>query len=92
MFGFLATHASASCATVHPSSSSASFVNCFTFSILALPPSLPSPSIVLWNNSGCVVKREPSGIPSLYLPVSSPDASADQTVVPVLYFLKIGLP
>lgn len=64
-----------------PPSSSANLVNSLTFWILAFPASDSSSlmfeaiiSLLLWY-------RDPSGIPSLYLPVRRPESSGDQMVL-----------
>lgn len=79
--GFLMHQASASCVALPPSRSAIA-VSLRTFSIFALPSSVCSDLMVLSKVLAFVANRESSGIPSLYLPVSRPEASGDQIVVP----------
>src|SRR5208282_2135042 len=75
-FGFFKHQARASCANVQPMSL-AIICNFLTFSIFC--------GVITdsFNQSyPCNVAREPEGIPLLYLPVSRPDASGLQIVVP----------
>src|SRR5690606_34965383 len=66
----------------------ATAANFLTAASLALEP-LPSTASRSHSMPG-VSRREPAGTPSLYLPVSRPEASGDQMVVPRPRVLKSG--
>jgi len=80
-FGLTAHHANANCVTLPPSRSAIA-VNLRTLSIFARPTSVCNSLTVPVKKAELVAKRESDGIPSLYLPVSRPDAKGDQIVVP----------
>lgn len=73
-FGLAAAQARASCETVQPNFSEAYFVSSLTIAISFWPSSLLSFSLESLKNDCSLWKREPSGTPSLYLPVRMPDA------------------
>ena len=75
--GFLAHHASASWASEQPSSSAIGR-SCSTLAMrLLVRQPLGQPAV-----AGAARRASPSGMPSRYLPVSSPDASGLQIVAP----------
>lgn len=88
-FSFLMHQAMLSEAVVPPRRLATS-VSLRTLAIFCLPSSSCSDLTVFWKKSLLVAKRESSGMPSLYLPVSRPEASGDQMVVPYLNCSKMG--